>query len=97
MPFEVEITAEAEKDLNRIKSFYRAQILDAIEAHLSHTPTFVSRSRIKRLKLLDSPAYRLRINDYRVYYDVDESDQRVTVLRILDKEASLRYLQEGQP
>ena len=59
---------------------------------LIHTPTQISRSRIKRLRLLESPAYRLRVGEYRVYYDVDESEQTATVLRILDKIQSLRYL-----
>jgi len=51
-----------------------------------------SRTRIKRLRLIESPAYRLRIDNYRIYYDVDEDAQSVTVLRILSKEASLQYL-----
>lgn len=92
MSFEVEITLEAEQDLAQIKPFYRSQILDAIEEHLQTAPTRVSRARIKRLRLLDSPAYRLRVGDYRVFYDVDSSDKTVTVLRILSKEASLTYL-----
>ena len=53
-----------------------------------------SRTRIKRLRLIESPAYRLRIDNYRIYYDVDEDAQSVTVLRILSKEASLQYLGE---
>jgi len=29
--------------------------------------------------------YRLRIEDLRVYYDVDDVDRRVNVLRVLEK------------
>jgi mRNA-degrading endonuclease RelE of RelBE toxin-antitoxin system len=54
----------------------------------------ISQSRIKRLKLLDSPAYRLRVDDHRVFYDVDTKGQLVIVLRILNKEAAQRYLEE---
>ena len=92
MSFEVEITLEAETDLAQIKPFYRSQILDAIEEYLQAVPTRVSRARIKRLRLLDSPAYRLRVGEYRVFYDVDPAEKIVTVLRILSKEASLTYL-----
>jgi mRNA-degrading endonuclease RelE of RelBE toxin-antitoxin system len=53
-----------------------------------------SRTRIKRLRLLDSPAYRLRVDDFRIYYDVDDASERVTVLRILSKKASMAYLAE---
>lgn len=92
MAFDIEITAEAEHDLADIKPFYRAKILDSIEEHLQFTPMQASRTRIKRLRLLESPAYRLRIDNYRIHYDVDEDAQSVTVLRILSKEASLQYL-----
>jgi len=96
MQFEIDITFEAEKDLAGIQPFYRAKILDAIATHLQRTPTQISRSRIKRLQLLDSPAYRLRVGEYRVYYDVDTSASAVTILRILSKDASLSYLRRGR-
>jgi len=93
MAYGIEIAPTANDDLAAMKAFHRAGILDAIEKHLTHTPTAISRSRIKRLHLLDSPAYRLRVGDYRVYYDVDEVSHTVIVLRILSKTASLDYLQ----
>jgi hypothetical protein len=36
--FEIEITAKAEHDLDAIVSYYRRQILDGIEQHLSYRP-----------------------------------------------------------
>ena len=94
MRFEVVVTEEAVSDLRHIHPFYRAQLLDALETYLSTAPTQESKSRIKRLHLLDSPAYRLRVGEFRIYYDVAESTAMVTVLRILGKEASLVYLSE---
>lgn len=94
MPFVVDLTYEAENDLDDIRSFHRNQILDALDNFLQHAPTQVSRSRIKRLRGIDSPAYRLHVGEHRVYYDVDPAQGTVTVLRILTKEASLRYLSE---
>ena len=93
MPFEIEVTREAESDLDRIRPFYRRQILDALDLHLRHTPMRSSRARIKRLRSLESPDYRLRVGDFRVFYDVDETDQRVTVLPILSKAEALKYLE----
>ncbi len=93
MAYRIEIASKADDDLSAIKAFYRTEILDAIDEHLAQAPTAVSRSRIKRLRLLDSPAYRLRVGDYRVYYDVDETSSTVMVLRILSKAASVDYLQ----
>jgi mRNA-degrading endonuclease RelE of RelBE toxin-antitoxin system len=94
MPFEIDVTQEAELDLDVIRPYHRNQILDSIETHLHHTPTRESRTRIKSLRLLDSPAYRLRIGDFRVYYDVDEAAGTVTVLQVLSKEVSLGHLAE---
>jgi mRNA-degrading endonuclease RelE of RelBE toxin-antitoxin system len=93
MAYRIEVALQADDDLAEMKAFHRAEILDAIDEYLTHTPTVVSRSRIKRLRLLDPPAYRLRVGDYRVYYDVDETSSTVMVLRILSKAASLDYLQ----
>jgi mRNA-degrading endonuclease RelE of RelBE toxin-antitoxin system len=94
MPFEIDVTQEAELDLDTLRPYYCRQILDGIETYLRHTPTQESRSRIKSLRLLDSPAFRLRIGDFRVYYDVDETTRTVTILRVLSKKVSLRYLAE---
>jgi mRNA-degrading endonuclease RelE of RelBE toxin-antitoxin system len=94
MTYRIEVAPAANDDLAGMKAFHRAEVLDAIDEHLTHTPTVVSRSRIKRLRLLESPAYRLRVGDYRVYYDVDEDLHMVVVLRVLSKAASLDYLQD---
>ena len=94
MTFEIEVTEEAESDLDALKPFYRREILDAIELHLRRTPESVSRSRIKRLTGLESPGYRLRVGEFRVFYDVDSHERQVTILRVINKEQALRYLQE---
>lgn len=54
-----------------------------MEKHLRHQPTAVNRSRIKRLRSLAKPQYRLRVDDLRVLYDVDR--RTVSVLAILPK------------
>ncbi len=93
MPFEIEVTREAESDLDKIRPFYRRQILDGLELHLRHIPMRSSRARIKRLRSVESPEYRLRVGGFRIFYDVDEAEMRVTVLRILAKEEALKYLE----
>jgi mRNA-degrading endonuclease RelE of RelBE toxin-antitoxin system len=95
MSFDIEFVREAEADIDRIKPYHRNRILDAVESHLGQTPTQTSRSRIKRLRSADSPGYRLRIGEFRVFYDVDEARRTVTVLRVLSKEQSLSYLGGG--
>ena len=74
----------------------RAVISDALERHLRYEPAKVSRSRIKRLRGLSRPQYRLRIDDLRVFYDIQESE--VQVLAIVPKaEAQAWLAQEGTP
>jgi len=60
--------------------------------HLEHAPGRVSRSRIKRLRGLRQPQYRLRMDDIRVYYDVNEGDRRVEVLGFVLKPKTFDWL-----
>jgi len=55
----------------------------AIETHLRHEPTRTRKSRIKRLKGLSRPQYRVRVDDVRIFYDV--SKRTVEVLAIVSK------------
>ena len=68
----------------------------AIETHLRHEPTKVSRSRIKRLRQMRQPQYRLRVDDVRVFYDVLEGE--VAILAIVAKSEVETWLaQFGNP
>jgi mRNA interferase RelE/StbE len=46
--------------------------------HLRHGPTKLSKSRIKRLRGLEQPQYRLRVGETRVFYDVTETGPLVS-------------------
>jgi mRNA-degrading endonuclease RelE of RelBE toxin-antitoxin system len=68
----------------------------AIEVHLTHEPTKVSKSRIKRLQGLSQPQYRLRVGDIRVFYDVTET--QVQILAVVTKAEAKSWLDEqGTP
>jgi mRNA-degrading endonuclease RelE of RelBE toxin-antitoxin system len=61
---------------------------------LRHEPTKISKSRIKRLRGLSRPQYRLRVGEIRVFYDVGPGE--VQILAIVTKTAA--WLQkEGKP
>jgi mRNA-degrading endonuclease RelE of RelBE toxin-antitoxin system len=83
MPFDIALGPEAADDLRRLSAYKRAKVLDAIEVHLRHQPNRLSKSRIKRLQDLSHPQYRLRINDLRVFYDIQ--GEQVQVLAIIPK------------
>ena len=85
MPYQILITADAQQDLDGLGAYDRQTVLEAIETHLTHQPTQVSRSRIKQLAQPAISQYRLRAGDFRVYYDVDEEARNVVVLQVHQK------------
>jgi len=93
MRYEIVLAREAVQDLHRLPANLRAEVKGAIEKHLRYRPTSVSKSRIKRLRGLSRPQYRLRVGDIRVFYDV--SDQLVEVLAIVPKSGVDEWLERA--
>lgn len=92
MRHEIILSPEAAEDLRRLKAHWRAAVGDAIERHLRHEPTKVSKSRIKRLRGMARPQYRLRVDEVRVFYDVSEGV--VEVLAIVPKSEAETWLKD---
>lgn len=90
MAHEIILAPEAVEDLCDLSARDRATVTDAIERHLRHEPEKVSRSRIKQLRGLRKPQYRLRVDDYRIFYDVVE--EVVEILAIVHKPRADRWL-----
>jgi mRNA-degrading endonuclease RelE of RelBE toxin-antitoxin system len=93
MPFEIVLSPEAVDDLRRLRANRRAEVRRAIETHLRQEPMRTSRSRIKRLRGLERPQFRLRVGDARVYYDVAETT--VEVLAIIAKSEADEWLKRA--
>jgi mRNA-degrading endonuclease RelE of RelBE toxin-antitoxin system len=83
MRYAIILAPEAVDDLRGLKATVRAAVRDAMETHLRHEPTKVSKSRIKRLRGMARPQFRLRVGEVRVFYDVMEAT--VEVLAIVPK------------
>ena len=90
MRYELLLSPQAHRDQRALPANVRAELREQFEVHLRHAPTKVSRSRIKRLRGLGRPQYRLRIGDLRVFYDVAGSE--VHILTIISKESAERWL-----
>lgn len=90
MPFAIVLAPEAVEDLGRLTANVRATLRAALERHLRHEPEKTSRSRIKRLRGVPRPQYRLRVNEVRVFYDV--SGATVEVLAIVAKSEAESWL-----
>ena len=96
MPFDIIFAPEAVEDFKSMKAHVWAAVRTALETHLRLVPEKVSRSRIKRLRGLRRPRYRLRVDDIRVFYDV--SGTTVEVLAIVAKSEAVSWLaQFGSP
>ena len=96
MRYEIVLAPSAAEQLRALGAAVRSRVRDAVELHLRHEPTKLSKSRIKRLRGLDRPQYRLRVDEIRVFYDVQEGS--VEILAIVTKEQANRWLdEEGIP
>lgn len=90
MRYEIIFAPDADVPLYDMRAYDRAMILDEIERHLRYEPTKISKSRIKVLKGLQRPQYRLRIGDIRVFYDV--SPGQVEILAVVPKSETAEWL-----
>jgi len=70
MQFEIVLAPEAVEDLKKLKANVRADVRAALERHLRREPDKASRSRIKQLRGLRKPQYRLRVGEVRIFYDI---------------------------
>ena len=91
--FEIIVAPEATADMRRLKAHMSASVRDAIERHLRYEPKKVSKSRIKRLRGLSHPQYRLRVDEVRVFYDVKETT--VEILAVVPKSDAEAWLAES--
>ncbi|MFH0909069.1 MAG: type II toxin-antitoxin system RelE/ParE family toxin [bacterium] len=92
MKYRIELAPPARNQYHALSAYDRAKVRDAIDEHLTAHPTHESKSRIKRLRELKRPQYRLRVDDLRVFYDVD--GQRVGILGIVAKVHAEEWLRE---
>ena len=92
MKYEIILAQEAIQDFKRLSARDRSIVKETVEKHLRYEPQRISKSRIKRLRGVNRPQYRLRIGEIRVFYDVVEAT--VEVLAIIPKSKAAEWLEE---
>ena len=92
MKHRILLARQALRDLRRPRAHDRAAVISAIAKYLTHEPKRTGKSRIKRLRGLAKPEYRLRIGEIKVFYDVAGGE--VHVLAIISKADADRWLAE---
>jgi mRNA-degrading endonuclease RelE of RelBE toxin-antitoxin system len=80
MAFEIDFTKTAVDHIRGSKKYEQRIILDSIEEQLRHEPTTETRNR-KRLGENELSSRELRVQQFRVFYDVhvDEQKKEVTI------------------
>lgn len=91
--FRIELKHDAIAALRKMKSFHAREITDAVERHLRFQPERPTRETIKKLRGKQRTTYRLRVGDYRVFYDV--VDDLVSVATILHKSETPQFYDPG--
>lgn len=76
MSYGISILRRAQKELERLPSDAYRQVRDAVRS-LGGQPRPAG-----CLKLTDRDAWRIRVGDYRVIYEIDDHEQQVTVMHI---------------
>ncbi len=76
--FQLQLSESALTDLRLFKTHEQRLILDRVTEQLTHEPTRETRHR-KALRPNELARWELRIDQFRVFYDVDEENQTVLV------------------
>jgi mRNA-degrading endonuclease RelE of RelBE toxin-antitoxin system len=92
--FEIDLKPSAIADMDALRKYDATRIANALEKHLRHEPKKESKSRIKRLRGIRNPDYRLLVGQYRVFYTVDDKTKTVVILRVMHKDQTRIYYEE---
>jgi len=88
--YTLEFSEMVAEHLGELRAFDRKQVLNQIDAQLTHQPTVETRNKKKLVGLSPpwehvNPVWELRVGEFRVFYDVDEEESRVVVCAIRRK------------
>jgi mRNA-degrading endonuclease RelE of RelBE toxin-antitoxin system len=83
--FQIEITEDARNDLSSYTAFERKTITSEIRDQLTYQPLVETRNR---KPLRDNPIapWELRVDKYRIFYEVDEHGRSVIIVAVGHKE-----------
>ena len=88
--FSIEYAEGVAEDIADLRAFDRTQLLDRIEEQLTQQPTQQTRNKkiLPGLKApwdQELPVWELRVGEFRVFYDVDDAKNLVTIRAIRRK------------
>jgi mRNA-degrading endonuclease RelE of RelBE toxin-antitoxin system len=97
MPFDIEFTKIAADHVRRYKKYEQQILFDAIEEQLTHEPVTETKNK-KSLKRNELSDWELRVQKFRVFYDVinDEDRQVVKIKAVGHKEHNTLYIADEE-
>ena len=96
--YQIRFARDVEKDLRKLTAYHRKRVLNAIEVQLCAQPTTPTRNRTLLVNLIppwaaEPPIWELRVDRYRVFYDVSE-EENVVYVRAIRKKPPARTTEE---
>ena len=89
--YRIDVTEEAQIDLSYYTAFERKLVVSEIREQLSNQPLLETKNR---KSLRDNPiaAWELRIGKYRIFYEVNEPAQSVSIVSVGHKEHNVLFI-----
>lgn len=79
--YQIDLTPEAAEDLESMRKFDARRVVAAIESQLRHEPALETRNR-KRLRPNTLAEWELRVDVFRVFYDVRDEAVRIIAVGV---------------
>ena len=89
--FDIQFTAEARGDVKSLRKADQVTVMTAVESQLTHDAHRPTRNR-KKLKPNPVADWELRVGEFRVFYNVDESQQVVSVVAVGFKVGNVLFI-----
>jgi mRNA-degrading endonuclease RelE of RelBE toxin-antitoxin system len=86
--FQITYTQSALQDISTFRKQERTTIFDKIDEQLLHQPGVETRNR-KRLRPNQTAEWELRVENYRILYEIDKVEQKVEIKLVGYKIGSL--------
>lgn len=89
--YDIDFTENAISDLSTLRKYDQARVIAAVEEQLSNEPIKITCNR-KQMRPNKTAEWSLRVNEFRVYYDVDSAENRVKVIAVGEKVGTDVYI-----
>ncbi len=95
MPFRIEYSPDAEDHLRMLTARQQSIVLNAVDEQLEYQPTVKTKNR-KPMRPNSLAEWELRIDNLRVYYDVEEMPDSVVYIQAIGSKERNQVLIGGR-